>query len=150
MVDCVADVAVAAAKKYPDPHLHEHSWQLQSPPYSHFGQSGHIFLLPLPPLVKTIKVWSDEATAALQDFFEYTDQHMFRSPRGTISILRNYILTMTSYISKYVDNVVITKTKSFSNQKALMSWMAHSRAKKMPFGQVTMKPTMPELELSWH
>ncbi len=87
--------------------LHEHFWQLQSPLHPHFGQS---------------EVWTDEATAALQDSI------------------------VTSHISKCVVDVVITETiKSFPIQKAQMNGevRAYPEPKNLLFGQVTRKHTTP-------
>ena len=83
-------------------------------------------------------MWTDEATAALQDCVEYTDWHMSRddaTQENHIS-LEEYTSTVTSYISKCVNDVVIRKTiKSFPNQKAWMNGevRALSRAKKAVF-----------------
>ena len=76
-------------------------------------------------------MWTDEATAALQDCFECTDWHMFRdaTTQEKHINLEEYTLSVTSYISKCGDDVVITNTiKSFPNQKAWIN--GEVRAKK--------------------
>ena len=80
-------------------------------PCSHFDLSDHISLLLLPtysqlikrvkPSVKTVKVWTDEGIAALQDCFECTDWHMFRdaTTQENLISLEGYTSTVTSYVS---------------------------------------------------
>ncbi len=112
-------------------------------PHPHFGQSDHISLLLLPtytqliksvkPSETTIKVWTDEATAALQDCFKCTDWQMFRDD-ATQENHNNF--EEYTYISKCVDDVAITKAAHlFSNQKAWVNgdFRSLSRAKKAAF-----------------
>ncbi len=120
-------------KQYPGPQYHlEHLWQLQSPPPYPFWSIRSYF--PACP----VKVWTDEATAALQGCFKCRDWHMFRdaATQENHINLEEYTPSVSSYISKCVDDVVITKTiKSFPNQKAWMKreMRALSRAKKAAF-----------------
>ncbi len=43
------------------------------------------------PSVKTVKVWTDEAAVALQDFFQCTDWHMYKeaATQQSLSVLRD-------------------------------------------------------------
>ncbi len=112
-------------KQYPG---HELLWQLQykALPRSHFGQSDHISQLLMPtytqlikrvkPSEKTVKVWTDEATAALQDCFECTDWHATKDNHIN---LEEYTSWLTSYISKCVD-VVITMANGSSDKFGIM------------------------------
>lgn len=68
---------------------------------------------------------TDEATAALQNCFKGTDWQMFRDAAtlGNHINLEEYISSVTSFISKCVDDVMITKTiKHFPTRKC--GWMA--------------------------
>ncbi len=96
---------------------------------SHLGLSDHISLCLPPtytqlikrvkPTVKTVKVGTDESTAALQDCFESTSWQIFRDAATQDSNINlgNYTTSVITYIGKCVDDVVIMKiVGSFSNQ----------------------------------
>ncbi len=83
-------------------------------------------------------MWTDEATAALQDCFECTDWQMFKdaATQGNHIDLEEYTSSVTSFISKCADDVVKIRTvKSFPNEKAWMNGevRALSRAKRAAF-----------------
>ncbi|KAI5625328.1 gastrula zinc finger protein XlCGF28.1-like [Silurus asotus] len=72
------------------------------------------------PVLKQVKTWPEGATSALQDCFECTDWDMFReaATNGDSINLEEYTSSVTSYISKCVDDVTISKTiTTRSNQK---------------------------------
>uniref|UniRef100_A0A665UD53 Reverse transcriptase domain-containing protein n=1 Tax=Echeneis naucrates TaxID=173247 RepID=A0A665UD53_ECHNA len=93
-------------------------------PLPHLGLSDHLSLSFIPaykPLIcrqktatKTVKVWTEEATAALQDCFEVTDWGVFAE--GTD--LNGHTSAVLDYISFCTENVTESKTvKVFPNQK---------------------------------
>jgi hypothetical protein len=55
------------------------------------------------PLNKTMKKWSDEADAKLQDCFAITDWSMFRDSSDGIE---EYTTSVTGFINKCIENVV--------------------------------------------
>ncbi|MCJ8729503.1 hypothetical protein PDJAM_G00107090 [Pangasius djambal] len=76
------------------------------------------------PVLKQVKTWPAGAISALQDCFEHTDWHMFREAAtdGDFTDLEEYATSVTSYISKCIDNVTVSKTiTSRSNQKPWMT-----------------------------
>ncbi|KAK2891548.1 hypothetical protein Q8A73_017213 [Channa argus] len=99
-------------------------------PRPHLGYSDHISVMLIPayrqlirrskPVLKQVKTWPAGATSALQDCFECTDWDMFReaATNGDSINLEEYTSTVTSYISKCVDDVTISKTiTTRSNRK---------------------------------
>ncbi|KAK3545720.1 hypothetical protein QTP70_011351 [Hemibagrus guttatus] len=108
----------------------------------HFGYSDHISVMLIPayrPLVrrsktvlKQIKTWPAGATSALQDCFECTDWNMFReaATNGDSINLEEYTTSVTSYISKCINDVTVSKTiTTLSNQKPWMTAEVHSLLK---------------------
>ena len=90
----------------------------------HFGMSDHISVELIPayrplicrskPTTKTIQVWTEEASAALQDCFEQTDWEVFKRDAN----LEDYTSSVLSYIHFCTDAVLPTKTITvFPNQK---------------------------------
>lgn len=103
-------------------------------PRPHLGCSDHISVMlisayrPLfrrtKPLQKQVKIWPVVAISALQDCFECTDWHMFREAAtyGDSTNLEEYTASVTSYISKCIDDVTFSKTiTTRSNQKPWMT-----------------------------
>ncbi|KAK2919151.1 hypothetical protein Q8A73_003522 [Channa argus] len=99
-------------------------------PHPHLGYSDHISVMLIPayrplvrcskPVLKQVKTWPAGAISALQDCFECTDWDMFReaATNGDSINLEEYTSTVTSYISKCVDDVTISKTiTTHSNRK---------------------------------
>ncbi|KAK2882761.1 hypothetical protein Q8A73_021694 [Channa argus] len=90
-------------------------------PRPHLGYSDHISVMLIPayrplvrrskPVLKQVKTLPAGATSALQDCFECTDWDMFReaATNGDSINLEEYTSTVTSYISKCVDDVTISK-----------------------------------------
>ncbi|KAK3548885.1 hypothetical protein QTP70_021251 [Hemibagrus guttatus] len=75
------------------------------------------------PVLKLVKTWPEGAISALQDCFECTNLDMFReaATKGDTTDLEEYISSETSYISKCIDDVTISKSiTTRSNQK---SWL---------------------------
>ncbi|KAK3515250.1 hypothetical protein QTP70_012923, partial [Hemibagrus guttatus] len=74
-------------------------------------------------VLKLVKTWPTGPTSALQDCCECTDWKMFREGTNGDSInLEEYMTSVTSYISKCIDDVTVSKTiTTRSNQKP---WMA--------------------------
>lgn len=114
-------------------------------PHPHSGQSDHIFLHLLPtysqlikrvkPSVKTVKMW-----AVLQDCVECAYWQIFRNTTTQENHinLEKYASSVTSYIRKCVDHVVIMKTIS-SQPESLDEWWDESSMesqKKLPFTKV--------------
>lgn len=103
-------------------------------PRPHLGYSDHISVMLIPayrplvrrskPVLKQVKTWPAGAISALQDCFECTDWHMFREAAtdGDSTNLEEYASSVTSYISKCIDDVTTSKTiTTRSNQKPWMT-----------------------------
>ncbi|XP_072911359.1 uncharacterized protein [Hemitrygon akajei] len=76
------------------------------------------------PVQKQVKTWPAGAISALQDCFENTDWHMFREAAtdGDSTNLEEYTASVTSYISKCIDDVTLSKTiTTHANQKPWMT-----------------------------
>ncbi|KAK3547969.1 hypothetical protein QTP70_001637 [Hemibagrus guttatus] len=107
-------------------------------PRPHLGYSDHISVMLIPaytplirhskPVLKLVKTWPEGAISALQDYFECTDWDMFReaATNGDTTDLDEYTSSVTSYISKCIDDVTISKSISTcSNQKPWMTAKVH-------------------------
>ena len=90
-----------------------------------FGKSDHNSILLIPaykqklkqeaPVTRSIKKWSDEADAKLQDCFASTDWNMFRDSSDGIE---EYTTSVIGFINKCIDDVVPTVTvRTYPNQK---------------------------------
>ncbi|KAK3570014.1 hypothetical protein QTP86_009166 [Hemibagrus guttatus] len=103
-------------------------------PCPHLGYLDHISVMLIPayrplvrcskPVLKQVKTWPAGAISALQDCFECTDWNMFRgaATNGDSINLEEYTTSLTSYISKCIDDVTISKTiTTHSNQKPWMT-----------------------------
>ena len=67
------------------------------------------------PVTRSIKKWSDEADAKLQDCFVITDWNMFRDSSDGIE---EYTISVIGFINKCIDDVVLTVTvRTYPNQK---------------------------------
>uniref|UniRef100_A0A1A8ATP4 Reverse transcriptase domain-containing protein n=1 Tax=Nothobranchius furzeri TaxID=105023 RepID=A0A1A8ATP4_NOTFU len=99
-------------------------------PRPHLGYSDHISVMLIPayrplvkrakPVLRKAKTWPAGATSALQDCFECTDWNMFREAAtyGDSTDLEEYTSSVSSYISKCIDDVTVSKTIiSRPNQK---------------------------------
>ncbi|KAI4881601.1 hypothetical protein NFI96_007439 [Prochilodus magdalenae] len=93
-------------------------------PSAHLGLSDHISLKLTPayrplicrtkPAVRTVRVWTEEATSMMQDCFDSTDWHLFAQG----SDLEEYASSVMGYIHFCTENVLPKKTiKVFPNQK---------------------------------
>jgi hypothetical protein len=94
-------------------------------PHPPFGKSYHSSILLIPaykqklkqeaPVTRSIKKWSDEADAKLQDCFAITDWNMFRDSSDGIE---EYATSVTGFIYKCIEDVVPTVTEHiFPKQK---------------------------------
>ncbi|KAK3561947.1 hypothetical protein QTP86_019075, partial [Hemibagrus guttatus] len=75
-------------------------------------------------VLKQVKTWPAGAISALQDCFECTDWDMFREAATNCDTtdLEEYMSSVTSYISKFIDDVTISKSiTTRSNQKPWMT-----------------------------
>jgi hypothetical protein len=90
-----------------------------------FGKSDHNSILLIPaykqklkqeaPVTQSIKKWSDEADAKLQDCFSSTDWNMFQDSSDGIE---EYTTSVTGFINKCIEDVVPTVTvRTYPNQK---------------------------------
>ncbi|KAK3516522.1 hypothetical protein QTP70_019906 [Hemibagrus guttatus] len=99
-------------------------------PCPHLSYSDHISFMLIPayrplircskPVLKLVKTWPEGAISALQDCFDCTDWDMFRkaATKGDTTDLQEYTSSVTSYISKCIDDVTISKSiTTRSNQK---------------------------------
>ena len=67
------------------------------------------------PVTRSIKKWSDEADAKLQDCFDITDWNMFRDSSDGIE---EYTTSVTGFINKCIEDIVPTVTvRTYPNQK---------------------------------
>ncbi|KAI4889320.1 hypothetical protein NFI96_006060 [Prochilodus magdalenae] len=93
-------------------------------PSAHLGLSDHISLKLTPayrplicrtkPAVRTVQVWTEEATSMMQDCFDSTDWHLFAQGAD----LDEYASSVMGYIHFCTENVLPKKTiKVFPNQK---------------------------------
>ncbi|KAI4892700.1 hypothetical protein NFI96_006085 [Prochilodus magdalenae] len=64
------------------------------------------------PVLKQVRTWPSGAISALQDCFEHTDWQMFSEAAtySTTTDLEEYTSSVTSYISKCIDDVTVSKT----------------------------------------
>ena len=94
-------------------------------PHPPFGKSDHNYILLIPsykeklnqevPVTRSIKKWSDEADAKLQDCFAITDWNMFLDSSDDIE---EYTTSVTGFINKCIEDVVPTVTvRTYPNQK---------------------------------
>ena len=66
-------------------------------------------------MTRSIKKWSDEADAKLQDCFAITDWNMFRDSSHGIE---EYTTSVTGFINKCIEDVIPTVTvRTYPNQK---------------------------------
>ncbi|KAI4889747.1 hypothetical protein NFI96_019341, partial [Prochilodus magdalenae] len=75
-------------------------------------------------ILKQVRTWPSGAISALQDCFEHTDWQMFREAAAysTTTDLEEYTSSVTSYISKCIDDVTVSKTiTTRPNQKPWMT-----------------------------
>ena len=90
-----------------------------------FGKSDHNSILLIPaykqklkqeaPVTRSIKKWSDEADAKLQDCFASTDWNMFRDSSDSTE---EDTTSVMGFINKCIDDVVPTVTvRTYPNQK---------------------------------
>uniref|UniRef100_A0A4W5KCZ6 Voltage-gated delayed rectifier potassium channel KCNH4 n=1 Tax=Hucho hucho TaxID=62062 RepID=A0A4W5KCZ6_9TELE len=90
-----------------------------------FGKSGNNSILLIPaykqkleqevPVTRSIRKWSDEVDAKLQDCFTSTDWNMFRYSSDGIE---EFTTSVTSIIIKCIDDIVPTVTvRTYPNQK---------------------------------
>ena len=129
-----------------------------------FGKSDHNSILLIPaykqklkqeaPVTRSIKKWSDEADAKLQDCFASTDWNMFRDSSDGIE---EYTTSVTGFINKCIEDVVPTVTvRTYPNQKPWITGNIHTelkgRAAASKSGTLTRKrirnPAMPSDEPS--
>ncbi|KAK3555126.1 hypothetical protein QTP86_010015 [Hemibagrus guttatus] len=78
-------------------------------------------------VLKQVRTWPAGVISALQDCFECTNWDMFReaATNGKTTDLEEYTSSVTSYISKCIDDVTISKSiTTHSNQKP---WMTAKR-----------------------
>ena len=106
-------------------HLHStHRDAYKALPRRPFGQSDHNSIL-IPayklklkqeaPVTRSIKKWSYEADAKLQDCFAITDWNMFLDSSDGIE---EYTTSVTGFINKCIEDVVPTVTvHTYPNQK---------------------------------
>ena len=94
-------------------------------PRAPFGKSDHNFILLIPsykrklkqevPVTRSIRKWSDDADATLQDCIASTDWNMFRDSSNGIEV---YTTSVIGFINKGIDDVVPTVTvRTYPNQK---------------------------------
>ena len=119
-------------------HLYSTHRDVYKPlPCPPFGKSDHNSILLIPayrqklkqeaPVTRSIKKWSDEADAKLQDCFAITDWNMFRDSSDGIE---EYITTVTGFINKCIDDVVPTVPKrTYPNQKPRITGIIRTELK---------------------
>ena len=99
-------------------HLYStHRDEYKALPRPPFGKSDHNSILLVPaykqklkqeaPVTLSIKKWSDEADAKLQDCFASTDWNMIRDSSDAIE---KYTISVTGFINKIIEDVFSTMT----------------------------------------
>ena len=98
-----------------------------------FCQSDHNSSLLIPaykqkaPVTRSIKKWSDETVANLQDCFASTDWNMFRDSSNGIE---EYTTSAIGFINKCIDDIIPTVTTStYPNQKPWITGNIHTELK---------------------
>ena len=98
-----------------------HKGAYKATPLPHIGLSDHITVMLMPayrqrvkankPVRKQVNVWPEGASDALQDCFDTTDWEMFKqaSTYNNQTDIEEYTDTVTSYITKCIDDVTHTK-----------------------------------------
>ena len=90
-----------------------------------FGKSDHNSILQIPaykqklkqevPVIRSIRKWSDDTDATLQDCFASTNWNMFRDSSTGIE---EFTTSVIGFINKYIEDVVPTMTvRTYHNQK---------------------------------
>ncbi|KAK3565926.1 hypothetical protein QTP86_021443, partial [Hemibagrus guttatus] len=115
-------------------------------PRPHLGYSDHISVMLIPaniplvrrskPVLKLVKTWPEGTISALQDCFECTDWDMFRdaATKDDTTDLEEYMSSVTSYISKCIDDVTISKSiTTRSNQKPWVTTKVRALPKSRDF-----------------
>ncbi|KAK3507948.1 hypothetical protein QTP70_005055 [Hemibagrus guttatus] len=98
------------------------------------------------PVLKQVKTWPAGAISARQDCFECTDWDMFReaATNGKTTDLEEYISSVTSYISKCIDDVTISKSiTTRSNQKPWMTAKVRALLKSRDWISPELETRMP-------
>ena len=76
---------------------------------------------------ESIKKWSDEADAKLQDCFAIIDWNMFRDSSHGIE---EYTTSVTCFLKKCIKDILHTVTvRTFSNQKPWITGNIHTELK---------------------
>ena len=110
-------------KKTLDPRYSTHKATYKALPRPPHGKSDHNSILLIPvfkqkltqEVTRSIKKWSDEADAKLQDCFASTDWNMFQDSSGGIE---EYTTSVTGFINKCINDVVPTvSVRTYPNQK---------------------------------
>jgi len=107
-------------------------------PKPHFGKSDHLAILLKPTYIKqlkanpvtvrTVKIWTDSATAKLQGCLELTDMNIFKEATSNI---HDYTETVSDYISWCTSICVPSKTvRVFPNQKPWFNTDIRTKIKK--------------------
>ena len=104
-------------KKILDHIYSTHRDTYKAVPHPPFGKSDHNSILLIPvyklklkqeaPVTRSIKKWSDETDAKLQDCFASTDWNMFQDPPNGID---EYTTSVTGFINKCIEDVIPTVT----------------------------------------
>ena len=87
-----------------------------------FGKSDHNYVLLIPAykqklkqVTRSIRKWSDDADATLQDCFAITDWNLFRDSSNGIE---EYTTSVIAFINKCIDDVIPTVTvRTYPNKK---------------------------------
>ena len=86
-----------------------------------------IFIIVSVPVTRSIRKWSEDAGAKLQDCFTSTALNMFRDSSDGIE---EYITSVTGFINKCIDDVVPTVTiRTYPNQKPWITGNTHTELK---------------------
>ena len=110
---------------------HRDAYALPRPP---FGKSDHnsVLLIPLfffkqeAPVTRSIKTWSDETDAKLQDSFASTDWNMFRDSYDGIE---EYTTSVIGFINKCIDNPEAYKKSHYALQRTIKQAKRQYRTK---------------------
>ena len=111
-------------------HLYStHTDTYKALPRPLFCKSDHNYILPIPTykqkfkqelsLMRSIRIWSDEMDAKLQDCFASTDWNMFWDSSDNIE---EYITSVTGFINKCIRQLRLHSDHTYISQPEVMDY----------------------------
>ena len=127
------NVTCATRGKKTIDHLYStHRDAYKALPRPPFCKSDHNYIFMIPaykqnlkqevPVTRSIRKWSDDADATLQDCFASTGWNMFRDSSNAIE---EYTTSVTGFINKCIDDVVNQGDCTYISQPEVMDYRQH-------------------------